>query len=169
MASHAFQEVHFKVLRDEVISGHDHAIWRLSYKTELEALSKYRHRNVVVLVAHSVDGATERVYLVYESFFGGSLDRRIADPALHRPGRVKIGLGLARALFYLHTADRTSPAFQRDVKSANICLDLAGNCKLLDFGQAKTIRHPRANIGRRFTYTSGARTVGTRGYMCPSM
>ncbi|ENN70294.1 hypothetical protein YQE_12805, partial [Dendroctonus ponderosae] len=108
------------------------------FKNEVEVLYKYKHDNLVSLLGYSCDGCT--YCLIYEYVPGGSL----FDALQKHPGtllwkqRVKIALGTARAVAYLHTAFST-PLIHRDIKSANILLDGDNNAKLCDFGIVKLL------------------------------
>ena len=72
---------------------------------------------------------------------------------------MKIGLGAAKGLEYLH--DKANPpVIYRDLKSSNILLDKNFNAKLSDFGLAKL-----GPIGDN-THVS-SRVMGTYGYCAP--
>jgi pto-interacting protein 1 len=75
---------------------------------------------------------------------------------------VRIAIGIARALEYLHTL--TPQMIHRDLKSANVLLDEADNAKVADFG---TVREGVKKGGeeRTATHTFTGATVGTHGYM----
>ncbi|CAL5328856.1 unnamed protein product [Camellia sinensis] len=75
--------------------------------------------------------------------------------------RVKIAIGVAKALEYLHS--RSPPIIHRDVKSSNILL--SENCQphLSDFGAAIVQQQTQQVSG----YTKPLRVVGTFGYLAP--
>ena len=70
---------------------------------------------------------------------------------------VKIALGIAEALEYIHTHG----VVHRDLKPENIMLDAEDHIKLIDFGIA-------ANVGsRRLTFAKFSQTMGTPDYISP--
>lgn len=73
--------------------------------------------------------------------------------------RLKIAVGAARGLQYLHCA-ANPPVIYRDLKSSNILLDGDFNPKLSDFGLAKL-----GPVGDK-THVS-TRVMGTYGYCAP--
>ncbi|MBA0609538.1 hypothetical protein Godav_021576 [Gossypium davidsonii] len=72
--------------------------------------------------------------------------------------RMKIALGAAKGLAFLHEADK--PVIYRDFKTSNILLDLDYNAKLSDFGLAKD--GPEGDKSHVST-----RIMGTYGYAAP--
>ncbi|XP_063921679.1 interleukin-1 receptor-associated kinase 4-like isoform X2 [Zophobas morio] len=124
--------------------------------TEVEILSKYKHENLVSLLGYSCDGLT--YCLVYEYVVGGALKDRLEKKELIWTERLYIALGTARAIAYLHTAYST-PLIHRDVKSANILLDVTNKPKLCDFGLIKHSLNQSTN-----TVTT---IIGTSAYMAP--
>ncbi|KAJ6793062.1 putative serine/threonine-protein kinase [Iris pallida] len=72
--------------------------------------------------------------------------------------RMKIALGAAKGLAFLHGAER--PIIYRDFKTSNILLDADYNAKLSDFGLAK-----EGPMGDQ-THVS-TRVMGTYGYAAP--
>ena len=73
--------------------------------------------------------------------------------------RIKVAVGAARGLEYLHVK-ANPPVIYRDLKSANILLDNDFNPKLSDFGLAKL-----GPVGDN-THVS-TRVMGTYGYCAP--
>lgn len=88
--------------------------------------------------------------------FPGLLPER---PPLSWNTRIKIALGAAQGLEYLHCT-ANPPVIYRDLKSANILLDDDFNPKLSDFGLAKL-----GPVGDN-THVS-TRVMGTYGYCAP--
>jgi serine/threonine protein kinase len=72
--------------------------------------------------------------------------------------RMKIALGAARGLAFLHEAEK--PVIYRDFKTSNILLDHDFNAKLSDFGLAKD--GPVGDMSHVST-----RIMGTYGYAAP--
>ncbi|KAL5481255.1 hypothetical protein EMCRGX_G021386 [Ephydatia muelleri] len=91
---------------------------------------------------------------------GRSKEGKAKISGIHLPWmcRISIATDTARGLAYLHTAD-TVPLVHRDVKSANVLLDLAFRAKVGDFGLARVFQESDS--------TSTSRVVGTSGYIPP--
>ncbi|GAB2291648.1 Probable serine/threonine-protein kinase pbl21 [Dionaea muscipula] len=129
---------------------------------EVIFLSLLHHPNLMSLVGFCADG--DEKLLVYEYMPLGSLEDHIFDlgPDKHPldwDTRIKIAIGTARGLEYLHcTAD--PPVIFRDLKPANILLDTDFHPKLSDFGLARL-----GPVGDR-THVS-TRVMGTYGYCAP--
>ncbi|KAJ9548844.1 hypothetical protein OSB04_021387 [Centaurea solstitialis] len=127
---------------------------------EITMLSSYRHKNLVSLVGFC-DEDKEKV-LVYMHESRGSLDIYIHDPNLTWKQRLKISIGAARGLNYLH--DEVGPqhrVLHRDIKSANILLSDEWEAKVSDFGLSKI---GPANLQHTFLVTNAC---GTFGYLDP--
>ncbi|TYI46109.1 hypothetical protein E1A91_D13G083600v1 [Gossypium mustelinum] len=125
------------------------------WQNELRFLNKSNHPNVVKLMGY----CSERHHriVVYEYMCNGSLDAHLLR-GLNWNRRIKIAIGVARAIAYLHSCTR--PVIHRDLKSSNILLDADFNPKLSDFGLA---RHgPLEDQSHVST-----RILGTRGYFAP--
>ncbi|XP_027333971.1 probable leucine-rich repeat receptor-like protein kinase At5g49770 [Abrus precatorius] len=111
----------------------------LEFKAEIELLSRVHHKNLVSLVGFCFE--REEQMLVYEFVPNGTLKDAISGKSgivLIWSRRLKVALGTARGLAYLHEhAD--PPIIHRDIKSNNILLDENYNAKVADFGLSKSI------------------------------
>lgn len=129
------------------------------YTSEINVISKLRHRNLVQLVGWC-HGRNE-LLLVYELMPNRSLDIHLHGKGtfLTWPMRMKIVTGLGSALLYLHE-EWEQCVVHRDIKPSNVMLDESFGAKLGDFGLARFIDHA---IG---TQTMTA-VSGTPGYVDP--
>ncbi|KAJ0532601.1 putative protein kinase RLK-Pelle-CrRLK1L-1 family [Helianthus annuus] len=94
------------------------------FKAEIDTLCTFHHVHLVSLVGYCDDNG-EKI-LVYKFMPNGSLYRKLHD--VHTPlswvTRLKIAIGAARGLEYLHIGVRTQHGvIHRNVKSSNILLD----------------------------------------------
>uniref|UniRef100_A0ACD5ZFX0 Uncharacterized protein n=1 Tax=Avena sativa TaxID=4498 RepID=A0ACD5ZFX0_AVESA len=129
------------------------------FEVEVHMLTTLTHPN---LVGYCAQG--DQRMLVYEYMPFGSLDTHLFDlPFGKQPldwnTRVKIALGVAEGLSYLHNV-ADPPIIYRDMKAANILLDEDFSPKLSDFGLAKI-----GPVGDK-THVS-TRVMGTQGYCAP--
>nr|GEW14121.1 protein kinase, ATP binding site-containing protein [Tanacetum cinerariifolium] len=128
----------------------------------------YKNDEATIVSKYAVNGSlygNEKI-IVYEYASNGSLDCHLTNKNKSRfltwEHRLKICLGAARGLDYLHTGrGEDHRVIHRDVKSANILLDHNWVAKVCDFGLSKS-----GPINQQHTqvYTNAA---GTNFYMDP--
>lgn len=132
------------------------------FRVEVDLLSRLNHPNLVRLIGYCAD-KSQRL-LVYEYMNNGNLQDHlhgILRMKMDWPLRLKIALGTAKGLAYLHSGPTTStPIIHRDFKSTNILLDADFEPRISDFGLAKLIPYEDE------MYVS-TRVLGTFGYFDP--
>ncbi|KAL7600821.1 hypothetical protein Lser_V15G22909 [Lactuca serriola] len=127
---------------------------------EIFMLSRYTHENLISLLGFC-DEKGEKI-LVYEHASHGSLDSHLSSTTLKWTQRLKICLGAARGLCYLHDPmDTQERVIHRDIKSSNILIDESWNAKVSDMGLSKI---GPANQQNTFLATN---VVGTFWYVDP--
>ncbi|KAF8040506.1 hypothetical protein BT93_B2664 [Corymbia citriodora subsp. variegata] len=94
------------------------------FRVEVDILSRLDHPNLVSLIGYSADGKNR--FLVYEYMCNGNLQDHlngIGEKKMEWPLRLKVALGTARGLAYLHSGSSIGiPIIHRDMKSTNILL-----------------------------------------------
>ncbi|CAM8977539.1 unnamed protein product [Rhodiola kirilowii] len=147
------QSVAVKLLDLDGTQGHR------EWLTEVLFLGQLRHPHLVKLIGYCCED--EHRLLVYEYMPRGSLENQLFrrfSVSLPWSTRMKIALGAAKGLAFLHDAEK--PVIYRDFKASNILLDSDFTPKLSDFGLA--IDGPEGDE----THVS-TRVMGTEGYAAP--
>ncbi|WOL05773.1 receptor-like serine/threonine-protein kinase ALE2 [Canna indica] len=148
-------EVAVKLLTREDHSGDREFI------AEIEMLSRLHHRNLVKLIGICIEGGIR--CLVYEFVRNGSVEshlhgvHKLMEP-LDWDTRMKIALGAARGLAYLHE-DSNPRVIHRDFKASNILLEDDFTPKVSDFGLAREALEGIHHISTQ--------VMGTFGYVAP--
>ncbi|XP_010453186.1 PREDICTED: putative inactive serine/threonine-protein kinase At5g11400 isoform X2 [Camelina sativa] len=99
------------------------------WKEEVKSLGSISHPNLAKLLGYCCE--ENRSFLVFEYFHKGSLDRHIfgkEGEALPWEIRVKIAIGAAQSIAFLHSVKNT--ALYRELRMYNILLDEHYNTKL---------------------------------------
>ncbi|XP_015088203.1 receptor-like serine/threonine-protein kinase ALE2 isoform X3 [Solanum pennellii] len=128
---------------------------------EVEMLSRLHHRNLVKLIGICSEERTRS--LIYEIVRNGSVEShlhgkdRIKGP-LDWDVRLKIALGAARGLAYLHE-DSNPRVIHRDFKASNVLLEEDFTPKVSDFGLAREATEGSDHVSTR--------VMGTFGYVAP--
>ncbi|PKU64219.1 putative serine/threonine-protein kinase isoform X1 [Dendrobium catenatum] len=129
-----------------------------TFLREVTSLSHVRHPNLVIL-----RGYCEKefeCFLVYELCGNGSLSEWLfgREKVLSWHQRLKIAIGSARGLHFLHTFEGGC-IVHRDIKPTNILLDDNFEAKLSDFGLSKFIDVGVSHVS--------SEVRGTFGYVDP--
>ncbi|KAJ1393220.1 Tyrosine-protein kinase, active site, partial [Sesbania bispinosa] len=165
LAEGGFGVVHKGILKD----GQVVAVKQLKFSgsqadidfcREVRVLSCAQHRNVVLLIGYCIEGNLR--ILVYEYICNGSLDLCLhGDESipLDWNSRLRIAIGVARGLRYLHEDCRVGCIVHRDLRPKNILLTHDFEPLVADFGLARW--HSEWNINTE------DRVIGTSGYLAP--
>ncbi|CAO2821767.1 unnamed protein product [Amaranthus hypochondriacus] len=127
---------------------------------EVRVLSCAQHRNVVLLIGFCVE--EKKRLLVYEYICNRSLDFHLYgtdSSRLDLQSRLKIAVGAARGLRYLHEDCRVGCIIHRDFRPNNILLTHDFEPMVGDFGLARL--HSEWNIGVE------QQIIGASGYLAP--
>ncbi|XWS69890.1 hypothetical protein CRYUN_Cryun03dG0002500 [Craigia yunnanensis] len=129
------------------------------FQAEVEIIGRVHHKHLVSLVGYCISGTTRM--LVYEFVPNNTLEFHLhgkGRPTMDWPTRMKIVLGTAKGLAYLHE-DCHPKIIHRDIKAANILLDFKFEAKVADFGLAKFSSDVNTHVSTR--------VMGTFGYLAP--
>ncbi|KAL3747485.1 hypothetical protein ACJRO7_016296 [Eucalyptus globulus] len=156
------------VYRGVLSTGRDVAVKRLKegsgqrereFLTEVEILSRVHHKHVVSLFGYCTAGS--ELILVYEWVPNKTLEFHLhgeGQPTLNWPTRLKIALGAAEGLAYLHEGCEPN-IIHRDMKASNILVDCEFKAKIGDFGIAKVTSDANSDVSTN--------VMGTMGYLDP--
>ncbi|XP_052200237.1 proline-rich receptor-like protein kinase PERK1 [Diospyros lotus] len=129
------------------------------FQAEVEIISRVHHKHLVSLVGYCITGSQRM--LVYEFVPNNTLEFHLhgkGRPPMDYSTRLKIGLGAAKGLSYLHE-DCHPKIIHRDIKATNILLDFNFEAMVADFGLAKISSDVNTHVSTR--------VMGTFGYLAP--
>ncbi|KAG0470265.1 hypothetical protein HPP92_016439 [Vanilla planifolia] len=170
MGEGAFGKVYYGVLKN----GRAAALRKLEtckqpdqeFLAKVSMVSRLKHKNVVELLGYCVDGSLR--VLAYEFATRGSLHDILhgrkgvkgapPGPVLQWAQRVKIAVGVARGLEYLHNTEPR--VIHRDIKSCNILLFDDDVVKIADFDLSDQSPDMAARL-------QSTRLLGNFGYHAP--
>ncbi|XP_024381584.1 PTI1-like tyrosine-protein kinase 1 [Physcomitrium patens] len=137
------------------------------FLSQVSLVSRLKHENVVELIGYCLDGQLQ--VLAYEYATMGSLHDILhgrkgvkgaqPGPVLDWMQRVKIAVGAARGLEYLHEKAQP-PIIHRDIKSSNVLLFDSYVAKIADFNLSNQAPDMAARL-------HSTRVLGTFGYHAP--
>ncbi|KAG4403382.1 hypothetical protein AAZX31_01G090500 [Glycine max] len=144
-----------KKLNQDSFQGHKEWLAEINY------LGQLQNPNLVKLIGYCLED--QHRLLVYEYMPKGSVENHLFRRGSHFQQlswtlRLKISLGAARGLAFLHSTE--TKVIYRDFKTSNILLDTNYNAKLSDFGLARD--GPTGDKSHVST-----RVMGTHGYAAP--
>ncbi|KAK8529724.1 hypothetical protein V6N12_060497 [Hibiscus sabdariffa] len=144
-----------KKLNSESLQGYE------EWQSEIHFLGSLSHPHLVRLLGYCLE--ENELLLVYEFMQKGSLENHLFGrgstvQSLDWNIRLKIAIGAAKGLLFLHTSEKQ--VIYRDFKASNILLDGSYTAKISDFGLAKL--GPSASQSHVTT-----RVMGTYGYAAP--
>ncbi len=150
------RDVALKVLPRELVNS-DEAVRR--FHREVQAAAKLHHPNIAA--AYDADEDDGVHFLVMELVEGPDLANYVAEAGeLPPPVAVQLTIQAARGLAHAHLQG----VVHRDVKPANLVVNVQGTLKILDMGLAQ-LRALGADDGLELTQMGQA--MGTIDYMAP--
>ena len=127
-----------------------------SFDAECKVLARVRHRNLVKVISSCSNPELRALVLQYMP--NGSLEKSLYsfNYYLSLFQRVRIMLGVALALEYLHNG-QSEPVVHCDLKPSNVLLDDEMVAHVADFGIAKILAENKT--------ATQTKTLGTLGYI----
>ncbi|XVF78171.1 hypothetical protein PTKIN_Ptkin14bG0108200 [Pterospermum kingtungense] len=133
----------------------------MEFAVEVEILGRVRHKNLLGLRGFYAGGDERLIvydYMPEHSLIAHLHGQLATECLLDWPRRMKIAIGSAEGLAYLHH-EANPHIIHRDIKASNVLLDINFEAKVADFGFAKLIPDGVTHLTTR--------VKGTLGYLAP--
>lgn len=150
------RKVAIKTIRVQGLSPAAATEYEGRFRTEARSAARLHHPNIVSVFDSGQDGDT--AYLVLEFINGEDLKSHLANGARFS---VRSSIAMAHDLLMALDHAHRQNVVHRDVKPANLLIELSGKVKLTDFGVARIQEPDEAHL------TQVGITVGTPKYMSP--
>lgn len=142
----------------------DNAQSEKQFKAEMNTLGRLRHRNLVPLLGYCIAG--QEKLIVYKHMANGSFwdclhSKENTENNLDWTARVKIGIGGARGMAWLHHSCNPR-VIHRNISSNSILLDDEYEPRITDFGLARLMNPVDTHLS---TFING--DFGDLGYVAP--
>ncbi|XP_042467941.1 inactive LRR receptor-like serine/threonine-protein kinase BIR2 [Zingiber officinale] len=134
------------------------------FREEMGRLGQLRHPNLVPLLGFCL--VEDERLLIYKHMPSGALASALesADAALDWPARVRIAVGAAGGLAWLHHGFRI-PHLLQNLSSKSILLDEDYEARITDFGIARLLRTPTSDVQNTSQFLNGE--FGEFGHTAP--
>nr|XP_043627228.1 uncharacterized protein LOC122598806 [Erigeron canadensis] len=139
----------------------------VEFWTEISVLSSLKHENIVSLIGFCDEKGEKIIILNKHEASKGSLSEYLTDPSLTWIQRLKICLGVARALQHIHNVEGLlgdHSVIHRNINSSTVLLDDNWEAKLSGFEFSI-----KQSVNRMDRVVRISKAIGTTGYMDPSI
>lgn len=126
---------------------------------EAQILGQLGHKGIAQIYEAGVDNQGQP-YFAMELIRGQPIDKYINSRELSSSERLQLMAAICDAVQHAHDQG----VIHRDLKPSNILVDQSGQCKILDFGIART---NNAELYSTTTQTETGQLLGTLSYMSP--